>query len=154
MGILNEIRGMLLVVVFACIIVFLAMIIDLISGLQKAKQRGEVRTSYGLSRSLSKFIMYEGGMMIGAGIDCLIHFSKLLHLFGLESINDVPMITCLIGVFLLVTEFLSVREKADEKTKKNLKNTVEILAQFLTKEEIKAILLKRLEQEEINNDRP
>lgn len=146
MALLNEVRGMLLVVVFACVIVFLAMIIDLLSGLQKAKQRGEVRTSYGLSRSLSKFIMYEGGMLIGCGIDMLIHFSKLLNLFGLEGIADVPVITCLIGVFLLVTEFLSVREKADEKTRKNFSTTAELLQTLFSKEELKEMIKNRLEK--------
>lgn len=145
MNVLNEVRGMLLVAVFAGIIVFFAMIIDLISGLQKAKQRGEVRTSYGLSRSLSKFIMYEGGMMIGLGMDCLIHFSKLLHLFGLETLSDVPVVTCMIGLFLLIVEFLSVREKADEKTKKNFSTTAELLQTLFSKEELKEMIKNRLE---------
>lgn len=152
MGIINEVRGMLLVAVFAGVIVFLAMIIDLISGLQKAKQRGEVRTSYGLSRSLNKFIMYEGGMMIGLGMDCLIHFSKLLNLFGLDAIADVPVITCMIGVFLLITEFLSVREKADDKTRKNFSTTAELLQTLFSKEEIKEMIKKRLENQSNEND--
>ena len=147
MGLLNEVRGMLQVVVLAGVIVFLAMIIDLISGLQKAKQRGEVRTSYGLARSLAKFIQYEGGMMIGAGMDLLIHFSHIKGLFGLTVLNDVPVITCLVGLFLLGVEFLSIREKADEKTKKNFKNTIEVLSQFLTKEELKEWLKRRMEEE-------
>ena len=71
-------ENMFLIIVVACVIVFVAMIIDLASGLNKAKQRGEVRSSYGLSRSLSKFIMYEGGMLIAAGVDLLMHLASCL----------------------------------------------------------------------------
>ena len=40
---------MISIVVAACIVVFLAMIIDLGSGLMKAKQRHEIRSSWGLN---------------------------------------------------------------------------------------------------------
>lgn len=145
MNMLIEVRGMLQIVVMASVIVFIAMVIDLISGLQKAKQRGEVRTSYGLSRSLSKFIQYEGGILIGAGIDMLIHYSHLKGLFGLTVLDNVPVITCLIGVFLLITEFLSIREKADEKTRKNFSTTAELLQTLFSKEELKEMIKNRLE---------
>lgn len=146
MGLMTEVRGMLQVVVLAGILVFFAMIIDLISGLRKARQRGEVRTSYGLSRSLTKFITYEGGIMIAAGMDMLVHFSHLKALFGLNILNDVPIVTCLVGLFLLGVEFFSIKEKADEKTKKNLDKAFETLSQFLTKDELKEWILKRMEE--------
>ena len=104
---------MLGIVVLSMVIVFLAMIIDLVSGLIKAKQRNEVRSSYGLKRTLNKFIMYEGGMLIAAGVDVLIHLSHLLELFRLDVILGIPIITILLGVYLLVVEGISVREKAD-----------------------------------------
>ena len=106
---------MLGIVVLSMVIVFLAMIIDLVSGLIKAKQRNEVRSSYGLKRTLNKFIMYEGGMLIAAGVDVLIHLSHLLELFRLDVILGIPIITILLGVYLLVVEGISVREKADQK---------------------------------------
>lgn len=56
--ILSGAESMLSVVVLACFIVLCAMVIDLVSGLIKAKQRGEIRSSWGLKRSLNKFIMY------------------------------------------------------------------------------------------------
>lgn len=51
---------MLSIIVIACSIVLIAMIIDLISGVNKAKIRGEIRSSLALKRSLSKFIPYDG----------------------------------------------------------------------------------------------
>lgn len=128
---LTAIKEMTVLVVIACIIVFVAMMIDLASGLYKAKQRGEIRSSWGLKRTLTKFITYEGGMLIAFGVDLLINFSRLFELFGLTIITGVPVVTCLIGIFLLVVEFLSIREKADKKTKKDFSETGELLAKFI-----------------------
>lgn len=135
---------MLSVVVMACFIVLSAMVIDLISGLAKAKQRGEIRSSWGLKRSLNKFIMYEGGMLIAAGIDLLMHASHIYQLFRLEAIYGIPVITCLLGVFLLVVEFLSVREKADEKTRTEMSRVADLAGKMVHKEELVDALTKAI----------
>lgn len=128
---LTTIREMSVLAGIACVIVFFAMMIDLASGLNKAKQRGEIRSSWGLKRTLSKFIMYEGGMMIAFGVDALLYFSKLFELFHLSVIVGVPVVTCLIGIFLLVVEFMSIREKSDKKTKKDFSEAGEALAKLI-----------------------
>lgn len=135
---------MLSIVVLACFIVLCAMSIDLISGLAKAKQRGELRSSWGLKRSLNKFIMYEGGMLIAAGIDLLMHASHLYQLFSLTAIYGIPVITCLLGVFLLVVEFLSVREKADEKTRTEMSRVAGAAAKMINKEELVEAITKAI----------
>ena len=60
----SDLKIMSVVAAMACLIVLVAMIIDLCAGLRKAKLRGEYRSSRGLKLTLSKFIMYEGGMII------------------------------------------------------------------------------------------
>ncbi|MBD5217501.1 MAG: phage holin family protein [Bacteroidales bacterium] len=137
-------ENMLSIVVLACFIVLCAMIIDLISGLVKAKQRGELRSSWGLKRSLNKFIMYEGGMLIAAGIDLLMHTSHLYQLFTLEAIYGIPVLTCLLGVFLLIVEFLSVREKADQKTRTEMSRVAELAGKMVKKEELIDALTKAI----------
>lgn len=127
---------MMYVVVLACLIVFMAMIVDLASGLYKAKQRNEIRSSWGLKRTLSKFIMYEGGMVIAAGIDLLIFLSKLFVLFHLDVLQGVPIITCVVGIFLLIVEFLSVREAADEKTKTEMSRVATAAATLVNKDDL------------------
>lgn len=127
---------MMYVVVIACLIVFMAMIVDLVSGLYKAKQRNEIRSSWGLKRTLSKFIMYEGGMVIAAGIDLLIFLSKLFVLFHLDVMQGVPVITCIVGIFLLIVEFLSVREAADEKTKTEMSRVATAAATLVNKDDL------------------
>jgi len=136
---------MISIVVAACIVVFVAMIIDLGSGLMKAKQRHEIRSSWGLKRTLNKFIMYEGGMLIAAGVDLLIHFSHLLQLFHLDLIYGIPVITCLLGIFLLMVEFLSVREKADEKTKTEIARAAEAASKLISADDLAEAIAKAIE---------
>ena len=138
--------NMLMVVVLAMIIVVLAMIVDLVSGLIKAKQRGEIRSSYGLKRTLNKFVLYEGGMLIAAGIDLLIQLSHLLQLFPLKAIEGVPVITLVVGIYLLIVEALSVREKADQKVRDDMRKAKELLEKVITKEDIADILSEVIER--------
>lgn len=150
MEVLNEICGqgigtMLSIMVIACIIVMLGMAVDLCSGLYKAKQRGETRSSYALKRTLRKFISYEGGMFIAGGIDLLIRFSHIYQLFGLELLHNVPLVSCLVGIFLLIVEYISVREKADEKTRSEIANVRKLAAKIVTKDELARVLTEILD---------
>lgn len=124
------------IAVVVMLLVLAAMIIDLAAGLYKAKQRGELRTSEALRRTLSKFISYEGGLMIATMADLFVHFCKFYQLIGLNLLLGVPVVSLLVGLFLLVVEFMSVREKADQKTKKQQEKVAELLAGLLSKEEI------------------
>jgi ATP/ADP translocase len=140
--------GMIVVAVMAMLVVLFAMSVDLVSGIRKAKLRGELRTSTALKRTLTKFISYEGGMIIALGVDMLIHMSQLLHLFGLQAIYGVPVITCLVGVFLLVVEFISVREKYDAKTKKEMQEAASLLAKIMEIEGAREMLRAVIEQQD------
>lgn len=132
--------NMLTVIVIACVLVLFAMIIDLVSGLMKARQRGEIRSSWGLKRTLTKFITYEGGMLIAAGVDILMHLCHILELFSLEILYRTPVITCLLAIFLLVVEFISVREKADKKIRSEFQHVEELVGKLVDKEDIIELL--------------
>lgn len=147
MEILNGIGNMIIIAIMAMLIVFFAMMIDLASGLRKAKIRGELRSSQALKRSITKFITYEGSMIIALGVDMLIHMSKLSQMFGLDIVYGVPVITCLVGVFLLAVEFMSVREKADQKTKKEMSDAAALLSRMLENDNLKEVFRVALEQQ-------
>lgn len=132
--------NMIAVIVIACMLVLAAMIIDLISGLSKARQRGELRSSWGLKRTLTKFITYEGGMLIAAGVDILMHLCHILELFHLDILYRTPVITCLLAIFLLVVEFISVREKADKKIRSEFHQVEELASKLVKKEDLLQIL--------------
>lgn len=88
--------------------------------------------------------------MIAAGVDCLVHLSHLLHLFNLHAIHGIPVITCLVGVFLLIVEFISVREAADAKTKTEMTRAQDALgamaAKMVNTDELVAALTKAISQ--------
>lgn len=149
---MTVIKDMTVVVGIACVIVFIAMMLDLVSGLRKAKQRGEIRSSWGLKRTLTKFITYEGSMMLACGVDVLIYFSKLFELFHLAPIVGVPVVTCLIGIFLLVVEFMSIREKADKKTKKDFSEVGDALVKLLDSKTFKEALVLAMKANEKANE--
>lgn len=135
--VLADIGQMLSVIVVAMVIVLVAMAIDLVSGVNKAKANGQMRTSWGLKRTISKFVMYEGGLLIAAGVDILMHSSHLYDLLRLEALRGVPFITCLVGVFLCVVEFLSVKESADIKMQKEFADAGKLLGNVFSKEDLR-----------------
>lgn len=147
MTIFNGIGSMSVQWVVVMLVVFMAMMVDLASGLRKAKERGEIRTSQALKRTLTKFITYEGGISIAFGIDVLIHMSQVIQLIGLDVLYNVTIITDIIGVFLLAVEFISVREKADQKTKKQMIDTAGVLAALLQNDSIKDMIRAAMEQQ-------
>lgn len=147
-NVFNGLGGMGIVAAMAMLVVLFAMSVDLVSGIRKAKLRGELRTSTALKRTLNKFVYYQGGMLIAFGVDVLIHMSNLLHLFGLRAIYGVPVVTCLVGVFLLVVEFISVREKYDTKTKKEMQDAANFIAKLVENDNMREALKAVLEQTE------
>lgn len=140
-----SIKELISIVVVAMLIVLFAMMIDLASGLYKAKLRGELHTSDGLRRTLMKFITYEGGMMIAAGVDALITLSRFESLFHLDLLYQIPVITILVGIFLLIVEMISVKEKADEKTKKNLSDAAMAAIKLAQREELTDLISRLYE---------
>lgn len=147
--IFDGIGNMLIIALVAMIVVLMAMIVDLISGLRKAKVRGEYRSSEALKRTFTKFITYEGGMIIALCFDILIHMSRLVQLFGLDVIYGVPVISCLVGAFLCVVEFISVREKAEQKTKKQMDDAAKLLNTMLQHDNLKDVLRIAMEQQNL-----
>lgn len=123
-------------VCYAALIVFFAMGVDLGAGLYKAKLRGEMHSSWGLKRSVSKFILYEGALLIAGGMDILFSGCRIMQTVGLPGLDDVAMITFLLAILLLMVELWSLREKAEEKTKKDINRAGELMASVLSKDKL------------------
>ena len=111
--------------------VFLAIMVDLAAGLYKAYQRGDARRSEALKRTGFKFVIYEGGILIASLVDVLIHMGKLFLILGWQMAWGVPFVTLALGIFWCVVEFLSVREKADEKIHSDISKAERLAAQIL-----------------------
>lgn len=123
-------------VCLAALIVFMAMGVDLISGLYKAKVRGEVHSSWGLKRSVQKFILYEGAILIAGGIDILFLTSRVFDILGFGALGGVAFFTCLVAILLCIVEIWSLREKADDKTRKDINRAGELLGNFVDKKKL------------------
>lgn len=126
-------REMLLMIAMCCLVVLFAMIVDLASGLYKAHIRGDARRSEALKRSAYKFLTYEGGMMIAACIDILMHFARFFSLVGLQALESISVVTIMIGIFLCIVELLSIRENADKKTHAQMSKVEKAAAEISNK---------------------
>lgn len=129
--ILDTARQMFLMDSIIAIIVFIAMMIDLAAGLYKAKVRGDARRSEALKRTGYKFLIYEGGIMIASMVDLMIHMGKMYLIFGWQMAWGIPFVTIMMGIFWCIVEFLSVREKADEKIHSDISKAEKLAAQIL-----------------------
>ena len=132
---------MSMLVVIVMIAVLIAMTIDCVSGWRKAKLRGDEHTSYAFSRSLTKFLIYEGMCIIGGCMDVMVHFAWWQFM---ESVYAVPLMTILIGFVLCIVEAWSVKEKADKKQRKQIETAVAILTKALGKEAVSEFIAEVL----------
>lgn len=141
---------MYLVEVIAMVVVIIAMSMDLAFGWRKAKLRGDARTSYAFSRTITKFALYEGVMMIACGIDTLIHF--VWAQFNHDTLYIAPLASCVVAIVLCVVEIWSMREKADDKTRDNLNQAIKIVADAVSREQVGDVLKKIVINESDSKD--
>lgn len=140
----NGMYEMLIIVIFEFFVVLFAMGWDFASGYYKAKIRGEDRNSYGLRRTVSKFILYAGSICIASGIDSIsfvCHFWEFVHMSPLMRI---PVVTSIIAVFILVTEVRSIWEKADAKQIRQAGKTAALIGSVLSKDILKEAFTEAL----------
>lgn len=138
---------MLSVIVMASVVV--AMAVDFVSGWNKAKLRGEEHTSYAASRTLTKFLIYEGMCLIGVCMDTMLHFAWCMFM---DSAYAVPLATIALGIILCIVEIWSVKEKADRKQRKRIDEAAVLLSQILDKETVKELLRNRIKAAESENN--
>jgi hypothetical protein len=118
------------------VIVVIAMSVDFASGFYKAKLRGEVRNSIGLKRTVSKFILYAGSILIAAGMDSMFFMCGFWEIIHFPALVRVPVIATLLSVFICAVEIRSIWEKAEHKQRRNAMQTAEALVQLLGKDTV------------------
>lgn len=129
---------MLALVALSMLLTMVAMGVDLAFGWRKAKERGDAHTSYAFSRTINKFILYEGSIIVAACVDVMLHFS--LPELSLMSSYNVPFAAFFVAIVLCCTEIWSMREKADEKTRNRVNQAATMLVKSIGKEELARIL--------------
>ena len=78
-------------------------------------------------------------MLIASMADVMVFFCHVWEIVGLKMLQGVPVLSCVLAVFLLLVEFISVREKADEKTKTEISRAGDVLKNVTREEVLKAI---------------
>lgn len=112
----------LAIVAIMWLLVAVAIVIDLFSGVRKAKERGELRTSVGFRQTVSKVVQYYAFLMFAFLFDCLLML--ILTVFDVAESRILPFSTIACSCFLVFIEWKSFLEKAGDKTKKQLNKSV------------------------------
>lgn len=104
-------KGILIATVW--IFVAIGMIIDLVSGLRKAKLAGIDSTSELARRTTAKVVKNYGALTFTFMFDVIIMYVG--NLYHNQIIENVPIATMLMGCFIMWVEYLSFRENLDQK---------------------------------------
>lgn len=135
-----QLKPMLLVEAFCALAVLMAVAIDLGSGLYKAKQRGEVRTSYAYSRTTMKLITNEGAVIIMAMMDVLLFYGHLWDVLHLDVLHSVPVFTVITSVWMCFVQAVSVRENAESKGDKKATDQLIAIIRTMRRKDVDDIL--------------
>lgn len=126
-GIINK----LIVIGILWCAVLISMIIDFYFGIRKAKQIGEVRSSEGYKRSVSKFNQYFGMLLYAFIFDAIVPISYFFEF----PISAIPVVSLLATVALVFTEAKSVHEKADDKQRRKVNASLIQVLELLEKKD-------------------
>ncbi len=114
-----------------------AMVVDLIFGVRKAKRNGEATTSTGLKKTCDKARKYFSPFMATVCIDIIAACANL----------QVPIFSMLWAAYCVFCEFTSIREKAWQKAEiRKQERTMKVILE--NKEDIAKTLIQLLNQEQ------
>ena len=114
-----------------------AMLVDLIFGVRKAKRNGEATTSTGLKKTCDKARKYFSPFMATVCIDIIAACANL----------QVPIFSMLWSAYCVFCEFISIREKAWQKAEiRKQERTMKVILE--NKEDIAKTLIQLLNQEQ------
>ena len=127
MQILTTFSVQLMSIALIYVLVLVSIFLDLWSGVRKAKQRGEYRSSAGLRRTIDKIARYYTALLAISVIDIL----QMLAVYQLEQdgwkFPMLPIFSYIGAAYIMFIELRSIYESADKKTKENIKEFTELL---------------------------
>ena len=114
-----------------------AMVVDLIFGVRKAKRNGEATTSTGFKKTCEQARKYFSPFMATVCIDIIAACANL----------QVPIFSMLWSAYCVFCEFISIREKAWQKAEiRKQERTMKVILE--NKEDIAKTLIQLLNQEQ------
>ena len=118
--IFNELRVLpvLILMLGEYVMVLFAVVADLVSGLRKAKLRGEARRSKALRRTVDKLCRYYNALFAMSVIDVMqMAAVAYMSVIGAARLPMLPMFTLFGAICIAIIEVKSIYEKASDKEK-------------------------------------
>ena len=118
--IFNELRilPVLILMLGEYVMVLFAVVADLVSGLRKAKLRGEARRSKALRRTVDKLCRYYNALFAMSVIDVMqMAAVAYMSVIGAARLPMLPVFTLFGAICIAIIEVKSIYEKASDKEK-------------------------------------
>lgn len=137
----DTLASQFLILAAAYTLVFLIVLLDLWSGIRKARRRGEFRSSYGLRKTVSKVAGYFNMMMALTLIDVML-ITAVVHLAPQISfrIPVIPVLSLAGAVFAGIIEFKSIYEKAGDKDKGKFQDAAKLAGRLASDRNVRNVL--------------
>lgn len=134
MSVLEPFSVQLAVLSVVYVLVFFVVMLDLISGLGKAKRRGKLRSSYALRKTVDKLVRYFSMLLVITAIDAvqMLAISQWDISTG-HNIPILPFLTFLAAMFVGFIELKSIYENSDEKEQARIEDAAEDVGKLLAK---------------------
>ena len=126
----------------ACVGVFVAIFVDLASGYKKAKFVGEPIDSDKLKRTSLKLLLNGGLCIIASIVDLLLYFGHLWPVLHLDVLRSVPVVTFIVAVWQCAVQWVSVKEKAEDKAERKTAELAKQVMQTITQEQVANLISK------------
>lgn len=124
------------IILFIYIVVLFVVVLDLWSGVRKAKRRKEYRSSAGYRRTVEKLARYYNLIFAFTATDSL--QMGFLWQYNSENGSHFPMLpffTLAVALFICFIEIKSIFESADKKTRKQYHDAAAQIAEMLRHKE-------------------
>lgn len=134
MEILGQFSTQITILAIVYILVFFVVMLDLISGMMKAKRRGKLRSSYAMRKTVDKLVRYFSMLLVITAIDAvqMLAVSQWDLATG-HQIPCLPFLTFLAAMFVGFVELKSIYENSDEKEQARIEDAADDITKLVAK---------------------
>jgi lysylphosphatidylglycerol synthetase-like protein (DUF2156 family) len=142
------------IIIFIYIGVFVVVMLDLWSGVRKAKKRGEFRSSAGYRRTVEKLAKYYNLIFAFTVTDLMqMGFLWQHNTDNAAHLPLLPLITICGALFICLIEIKSIFEASDKKTRAQYRDAAELVAEILKhKDKAEAVMTILNGKKETNDE--
>lgn len=123
------------------ILVLLAVLADMVSGIRKARARGDATRSRALRRTVDKLARYYNVLIVLSVVDAMIivagFFARVVEGYDVPTL---PLFTLIGSVAIAAIEVKSVFEKSSVKEKEDINNLISFLQHAANNDSLKSII--------------